>query len=519
VGFLPVRSGEIQIAPEQKDIASLDQRAIWWGRYAAAVGAPSPPPNFLSAPKLAELTREPLLCYLLALSGYDAEGAQLAAGNLNLIYRELIDEVWRRGWGEGQGNERRAGAGRFLNQENFNRLMETIALAGWQGGDTRVCSQSSFLNATKALRTKTAWDDFVRDNGDDITNLAMNFYLKSAEIETRGFEFTHKSFGDYLAGRAILRVAFDLISLVDRRIEHAMKEWFDVTSAGNLTNELLDHMRRELLLLAGSSDGLKDVEGLKSAFERLASAVIRDGLPANGNADQSWRAAETRQRNAEVMIWAVLNACSLAAAEAKSGRAQIEVAWPNKTDFGNLLRRVVGQSDLGVIITAANIVRGVHPGPAILKVLDFIAGMGSPPVMRCFAHLSAPGADLTGQTLFGADLQHADLSGAVLESASLLTCQLKGANLSGASFIGSIIELTNFANANLENARLSDAKLKLSSLEKANVKGAKFAGTLILDSGLYSKSDVASDLKLRGADVTGIRVLREEPSAGEGSFM
>jgi hypothetical protein len=36
----------------------------------------------------------------------------------------------------------------------------------------------------------------------------------------------HKSFGDYLAARAILSVAFDLISFVDRRIEAAMKEWY-----------------------------------------------------------------------------------------------------------------------------------------------------------------------------------------------------------------------------------------------------------------------------------------------------
>nr|WP_041368119.1 pentapeptide repeat-containing protein [Methylocella silvestris] len=484
-------------APEQQsDIARIDQRETWWKGYAAAVGLSLKPPHALSAPALTELTREPLLCYLLVLSGYLTEGAQLAAGNLNLIYRELIDEVWRRGWGDDPDNGRRPGAGRFLSQEGFNRLMETIALAGWQGGDTRVCSEARFHNAARSLRTGNAWDDFVRDNGSDITNLAMNFYLKNAEIETRGFEFTHKSFGDYLAGRALLEVALDLITLIDRRPETAMKEWFDVTATGNLTNELLDHMRRELQLRASSSEGLEEVRALKSGFERLASAVIRDGLPANGNADQPWRVAEARQRNAEVMVWAVLNACSLAIAATDPERAKIEVAWPDKAAFGNLLRRVVGQTDLTTSF-----------GPKMFyKILffqfQFAIATAAAPVMKCFAYLVAPEADLTGQALFAADLQHADLRRARLELASLRTCKLKGTNLSNANFSGSVIETTDFEDANLEGAQFNDAKLLVSPLDKASVKGATLLRTLILP----GKGDRGADLKRRGANVTGVQM-------------
>ena len=89
-----------------------------------------------------------------------------------------------------------------------------------------------------------------QDNGADITNLAINFYLKRSDIDSRGFEFTHKSFGDYLAARAIIRVAFDIGNFAEKRVDAALKEWFDITGSGRLSHEVLDYIEREFKLLA-----------------------------------------------------------------------------------------------------------------------------------------------------------------------------------------------------------------------------------------------------------------------------
>ena len=88
----------------------------------------------MTDPRLRGLTDEPLLCYLLALSGYAVDNWEEAAENRNRIYERLVNEIWKRGWGDGG----RQGAGKSLTQTHFNRLMETIALAAWRGGDTRV---------------------------------------------------------------------------------------------------------------------------------------------------------------------------------------------------------------------------------------------------------------------------------------------------------------------------------------------------------------------------------------------
>jgi len=48
--------------------------------------------------KLEALTAEPLLCYLLAISGYLDRDFKEAAENPNRIYAKLFEDVWRRGW-------------------------------------------------------------------------------------------------------------------------------------------------------------------------------------------------------------------------------------------------------------------------------------------------------------------------------------------------------------------------------------------------------------------------------------
>jgi hypothetical protein len=157
------------------------------------------------------------------LSGFATANWEQAAENPNRIYKTLVDSIWYRGWGE--GGAKRQGPGRSLSKADFNILMQTIALAAWQGGDTRVATEQAFGNAVKIAQSEAAWENFKNDNGPDVTNLALNFYLKAAEKGQRGFEFTHKTFGDYLAARAIFDIAEDLTVLIRRKVDHAMTDW------------------------------------------------------------------------------------------------------------------------------------------------------------------------------------------------------------------------------------------------------------------------------------------------------
>jgi hypothetical protein len=193
-------------ASKEGTLWSLDQRPIWWRQYASLVGAsPEIPPAFTSN-QLKGITHEPLLCYLLVLSGFATANWEQAAENPNRIYKTLVDSIWDRGWGEGRA--KRQGPGRTLSKADFNILMQTIALAAWQGGDTRVATEHAFGKAVKIAQAEDAWESFKNDNGPYVTNLAMNFYMKAAETGQRGFGFTHKTFGDYLAARAIFDIRY-----------------------------------------------------------------------------------------------------------------------------------------------------------------------------------------------------------------------------------------------------------------------------------------------------------------------
>jgi hypothetical protein len=284
------------------------------------------------------------LCYLLALSGYAVDNWEEAAENRNKIYERLVNEIWKRGWGEGG----RQGAGRNLTREHFNRLMESIALAAWRGGDTRVATETGFFDAVAIMEAEEAWDQFKADGGADVNNLAMNFYLKSSETERRGFEFTHKSFGDYLAARAILTVANGVLDLGVRRIEAAATEWFKATSLGNLTQDIVQFLRDESRLSL-SRGGVQAQIVMKDYFSQLASFTIQEGLPVQPGA-RSWRAGELAQRNAELAIWAIINATALAIGDSDPALARVKIEWGSDQAFASLLNRLRSRHEAFIVM-------------------------------------------------------------------------------------------------------------------------------------------------------------------------
>lgn len=437
---------------------ALDQRSAWWKQYASLVGADLETPPAFSSERLSGITHEPLLCYLLVLSGFATENWQEAAENPNRIYRTLIDSVWERGWGDGA--VKRQGPGKTLSKADFNDLMQAIGLAAWQGGDTRVASESAFTSAVETMQVKDAWQNFNQDNGSDVTNLAMNFYLKASETKQRGFEFTHKSFGDYLAARAILDFAEQLSTWINRKVDHAMTDWVAATGTGTLTLEILTFLRDEVRLRTdpASLDSSKNQQTLvanKRSFERFVSTILADGLPAS-NSTMIWRVAEARQRNAEIMAWAVLNSFSLGLASIGSDEKYVTVVWPDpNASFHQLLRRI-----------------------------SSIRNMGNP-ALKCFSHILAPESDLFGLSLFGIDLRGAQMNGANFAGCHLIDANFEGANLQGA----------NFQRAMLDRASLKDCSLQKANFIDARLEGVDFTAADLLEISVSLESMLHADLK------------------------
>lgn len=427
-GFLPHPD-----AGTANKIWKQDQRVRWWRQYAALKRESPTVPEAFSNDRLESITHEPLLCYLLALAGYANQGWELAADNRNRIYSALIESIYDRGWGDGA--IKRLGPGKTLSKNDFIKLMETIALAAWLGGDSRVASEENFDAALEILDTNSAWDSFTGDNGQDVTNLAMNFYLKSSEKSQRGFEFTHKSFGEYLSSRAILSVAEDISANVGRRTEHAMRDWMVATKTGEPTQELLNFLRDEVRLRmsdASDIDYFRKIINLKQKFQILAERVAEEGFPIS-SVETSWRVMEVQQASSECSVWMILNALSSSLFECgKLEECIIKIDWGDNDD----LSRIINRS---------------------------LANLESSIICDCFSHI-----DAAGQTFSHFRSNQLNLSHSIIDECVFIACSISG------SFEHAMMNKARFYLCNLESVNFNKASIDGMILQSTSVRNASF---------------------------------------------
>ena len=160
-------------------------------------------PDALLNPEISELTAEPLLCYLVVLSGFHERAG--AGENRNLIYRALYESVVERRHAGGA----KLAAAKAITDTVLDRLMEAIAVAAWWHTEGRIASveqiraacgddqelhealETRFRKPVTGLRACSPLSTFVPQ--------------KDARHGGNAFEFTHKSFSEYLTARRLVR--------------------------------------------------------------------------------------------------------------------------------------------------------------------------------------------------------------------------------------------------------------------------------------------------------------------------
>jgi hypothetical protein len=122
------RPGETYIDP--KKLLTHDLRQEWWGKYGAVTGKGYEGlPTVLTRPDLDEITAQPLLNYLVALSFSRDKLDFTKDVNLNSIYGDLVGAVHERGYEK----HRPYVTIRHMNANDFSRVLEEIGLAAWHG--------------------------------------------------------------------------------------------------------------------------------------------------------------------------------------------------------------------------------------------------------------------------------------------------------------------------------------------------------------------------------------------------
>jgi uncharacterized protein YjbI with pentapeptide repeats len=433
------------------NLLKVDQRHQWWQQYGQAKGknyAQLPPE--LSGKNLQEITAQPLLNYLIALTFERGEVQFSQETNLNNIYENLLKAVYERGYEKNSPGHR---AIEGITEKDFVLILMEIALSCWHGNGrtttVREIEEHCENNGLKNL-LKNFQDSFKSDSQGSITRLLTAFYFRESG-DLRGsektFEFTHKSFGEYLTARRIV----DRVKQIHKKLQdseddydndydsrQALIAWATLCGPTAIDEYLFSFIVNQMQLQSRD-----EVKQWQETLGDLIEYLLVKGMPMEGLKNRPNFQEEMRQaRNAEEALLAVFNACGRVTEEI------FPIQWPSPEAFGNWLARLQGQR------------------------IDFEPMF----VLNCLSFLDLQNCLLIHRDLYRANLERANLERANLERANLYGAYLYGANLERANLKGANLYMANLERANLEGAFLEWANLEGAFLEWANLGRAILRG-------------------------------------------
>ena len=443
-----------------QNLLQQDQRQLWWQFYGRASGKnyEGLPPE-LDQGNLTEITAQPLLNYLVALSVQRGKLKFTEETNLNTVYDDLLKAVYQRGW---ESYKHKAIQG--IEEKEFVRILEEIALAAWhgKGRSTTVKEIENHCNNSglKSLLTRFQ-QGFEEDSKASVTRLLTAFYFRQSGNDNAGdrtFEFTHKSFGEYLIAKRIVRE----VQLIHRKLEarkndpdegwdkrEALERWVLLCGSTTMDQYVFDFIQDEVRLQAPS-----DVGNWQQTFCELIGFMLRHGMPMERlNPRPNFHEENRQALNAEDSLLAVLGTFSRLTKQISI------ISFPSREAFGTLLARLRGQ-------------RTNQFNPMSFLSLNYLDLSNCILFCRDFYHANFEGSNLENTEFFYTNFMGANLENANLENANLDLANLEETNLKGAGLYMANLYMVSLRYANLERANLERANLEGANLEGANLEGA-----------------------------------------------
>ncbi|BAZ31923.1 pentapeptide repeat-containing protein [Cylindrospermum sp. NIES-4074] len=443
-----------------------DQRQIWWQNFGNAKGIEylGLPPE-LDRGKLIDITAQPLLNYLVALSFARGEIDFTENSNLNTIYADLLKAVYERRWGDKKHPIVKEFG--IEDEEDFVLVLEEIALTCWHGdGRTTTVSKIEKICAVND-RFKRLFEEYQQATESGVTRLLTAFYFRQSGVkeQEKTFEFTHKTFREYLTARRIVReLQFIHEQLEERQKDkygrkgwgeiEALEKWAILCGTSAMDEYLFEFVFDEIRLQNPS-----DVTKWQEMLCHLISFMLRYGMPMEKLNLPNFHEQNRQARNAEEALLVVLNAC------ARVTQNISKIQWHSSfmeiydeeeteyfTDFGVWISRLRGQR------------LDFYNNVFCLNYLSFLD------LQYCMLIFQ----DFYGANLKEANLERAVLYGTNLEQSNLYKTNFYGANLYRTNLEMSNIHKTNFYGANLKEANLDRANVNVVIFEEANIEDASF---------------------------------------------
>jgi uncharacterized protein YjbI with pentapeptide repeats len=325
----------------------------------------------------------------------------------------------------------------------------------------------------------------------------MAFYFRKSGSRVSGdetFEFTHKSFGEYLTARRIVRSIRYIHDELARHQESyesdwgsrdALTHWIKLCGPVAIDKYVFKFLKNEVSLQEESI-----VDKWQTTLCDLISSILHQGTPMETLSPRPSYAEEMRQaRHVEEALLAALNSCAWI-----TNRLS-EINWPGDFAFGNWVLRLEGQN--------------MDSGETILP--------------HCLDWLNLNGCSLYSQDFVGASLMNTNLEQAFLASTNFMSANLGGANIANAKLFEADLSFAQLQSANLQGAHLRDADLfaanlshailKEANVSEANLRGANLRGAFLDGADITGAN--FGDANLKGASV---EATRGEPSNLEGAI-
>ncbi len=336
----------------------------------------------------------------------------------------------------GHGDKQHPALQPFAEEREFFLILQEIAVAIWHGNG-RAATRSEIMSRCQSGVLERLFGNLEMAAADGVTRLLTAFYFRrSGDVGASegAFEFSHKSFGEYLTGRRIVH-QMEITAEERQRNEGGysgwseqdlLKHWIALCGPKPMDRDLFRFISREVALAWRSKDAKVKFIDWQSTFDGLLCWELRHGMPM--------QVVQGPMTFREQVLWAqnseeALLACGYAVAEATQKLRLIE--WPEPTSLGLMVNRLRGQ-------------RSTPDNVLTLDCLGLLAAaLQHAHVADLFAANFA-GSDLHALQSAHACFFYANLQGANLREAFLLRANLEGANL----------ERANLEGANLERANL-----------------------------------------------------------------
>lgn len=516
-------------------LLNIDQRLLWWKKFSKQKGFDSESmPESILTEELEPINSQPLLGYLLALSYLRGSVNFSKKPNLNTIYQDLLESVFDRQYASDSGDSNQVhNSIDMLSKADFDILMQEVALAIWHCNGT-TATENYIYHHLKENELDQLLESITIESEKGVSNLLLSFYFRKKGQTDKGestFEFTHKSFGEYLTSKKLVNLIIELTEAHSERkisyrkgkkFEDIISEWIKATGISSFNQYFYSFIEDEFKNLNLPQQKLEEVLEL---IQKMLNHSIRYNFSLENIPKLTYTKMLTYTKNANLALVAFHSACCnvLHAPEDKlfiindyERRDEDINAWLYVNSYREVLSEYLHHMDFSAVslfrdtFTCSNFSYSTFSNCDMFDVLFcdsylFCINMSSSELSMCnFENSMLEEADFDVSTI-----SKSIFKSSYLESSSFIDVDCSASDFSLANF--SMAKLNraefvdcNFTGTNFEKADLTNAIFINCNFDKASFKSATLQGCNFREVDLtgadFNDADLSGCLLPRGTD-------------------